>query len=168
MGQESKFNLAEIFEIAEQIERNGVDFYKHAAKKFKDVPELKELLLKLADDEKKHERIFKDFKKAFTDKTINDETCDETALMYLDAIAGQFVFGDKENKEREIFSSLSKQDIFKFGIKIEKDSILFYLGLKDAIVDPNDKRAIDLLIDEEKRHLTDLTKYSEIYGYLLV
>ena len=39
------FNADEVFEMAEQIERNGGKFYRAAAKKF---PEVSKLLLNLA------------------------------------------------------------------------------------------------------------------------
>ena len=46
------FNADEVFEMAEQIERNGGMFYRAAADKF---PAVRELLLKLAKWEDDHE-----------------------------------------------------------------------------------------------------------------
>jgi rubrerythrin len=46
------FNAFEIFEIAEQIERNGVKFYRKAAKGISD-QDLRQTLLELADMEEK-------------------------------------------------------------------------------------------------------------------
>ena len=49
------FNADEVFEMAEQIERNGARFYRTAAEKF---PEVNPLLLELAAMEDKHEKTF--------------------------------------------------------------------------------------------------------------
>ena len=52
------FNADEVFEIAEQIERNGVKFYKSAAEKIQD-EDKKKLLNDLAEMEVEHEQTFK-------------------------------------------------------------------------------------------------------------
>ena len=51
------FNADEMFEMAEQIERNGAKFYRRAAEQIK-TPDSRKLLLELADMEDKHEKTF--------------------------------------------------------------------------------------------------------------
>ena len=51
------FNAQEIFKMAEQIERNGVIFYKKAAEDATD-PEAKEFLTFMAEIEGEHENVF--------------------------------------------------------------------------------------------------------------
>ncbi|HJO95397.1 MAG TPA: ferritin family protein [Victivallales bacterium] len=158
----NNFNLNEIFEIAEQIEKNGSEFYKKAAEKFKDNRELHDLLLSLSDDELKHEEIFRIYKERFSDNSVLIDDIDETVLKYLHALSKQYVFNSKI-KKHVIDCSITKMDVFKFAIEREKDAILFYIGLKDAMADEKDKKAVEMLVEEEKRHLTELTKYTEIY-----
>ncbi|MCP4178216.1 MAG: ferritin family protein [bacterium] len=158
----NNFNLNEIFEIAEQIEKNGSEFYKKAAEKFTDSEELYNLLLKLSDDELKHEEIFRIYKERFSDNSAMVDDVDETVLKYLHALSRQYVFNSKI-KKHVIDCSITKMDVFNFAIEREKDAILFYIGLKDAMTDEKDKEAVQILIEEEKRHLTELTKYTEIY-----
>jgi rubrerythrin len=50
------FNVDEVLKIAEQIERNGIAFYQKAAAGFQG--EEKQTLLRLADMERMHERVF--------------------------------------------------------------------------------------------------------------
>ena len=57
-----KFNAFEVFEIAEQIERNGVKFYRKAAESISD-SKIKQTLLDLADMEAEHEKTFADMRK---------------------------------------------------------------------------------------------------------
>ena len=51
------FNADEVFEIAEQIERNGAKFYRSIAEKINDTNK-KQLLANLAKMEDEHEQIF--------------------------------------------------------------------------------------------------------------
>jgi len=162
MPTRHNFNLNEIFEIAEQIERNGSEFYKRAAEKFTDSKDLHKLLLQLSDDELKHEEIFRIYKERFAENSTMVDDIDETVIKYLHALSRQYVFNNKV-KNQVIDSSITKADVFRYAIEREKDAILFYIGLKDAMSDKKDKDAVDLLVEEEKRHLTELTKYTEIY-----
>ena len=52
------FNADEVFEMAEQIERNGAKFYRKAAENIADADE-KKLLIHLAEMEDDHEKTFK-------------------------------------------------------------------------------------------------------------
>ena len=56
------FNAFEIFEIAEQIERNGAKFYRRAAEYIGD-KKTKQTLLELADMEDDHEKTFIEMRK---------------------------------------------------------------------------------------------------------
>ncbi len=49
------FNADEVFEMAEQIERNGARFYRAAAKK---IPEVSQVFSDLAAMEDEHEKTF--------------------------------------------------------------------------------------------------------------
>ena len=59
------FNADEVFEIAEQIERNGAKFYRTTAEKIVDEDKRK-LLLNLAKMEDEHEQTFKQLRSELT------------------------------------------------------------------------------------------------------
>ena len=70
-------NAFEVFEIAEQIERNGAKFYRKAAEQFND-PAIRKIFLELADWETRHEQIFNDMGKQLsmsndTTRTVESE-----------------------------------------------------------------------------------------------
>ena len=156
-----RFNINEIFEIAEQIERNGAAFYKDAAKKFGNNPEVKDFLLDLSAQEDVHEKTFSDMlRNVLNNDGINLE--DELTLQYLDAVAGQFVF-DKSKSKSELTDEMSQRDIFNLAIQKEKDAISFFVSLKNALTSSEDKKTIDLIIKEEQTHLIALKKYEEIF-----
>ena len=158
-----KFNLDEIFKIAVQIERNGAEFYRNASMKFEDNQKIKRLLLELAVQEDSHEKTFSEIlHKVLKNEGINSE--DELTRQYLDAIAGQFVF-NKASEECELINDMSRQEVFDVAIVKEKDSIVFYVGLKNALTSEHSKNSIDFIIEEEQKHLVELRKYAEILKY---
>lgn len=147
------FNAADIFEMAEQMERNGSQFYRTSADKVTD-DTAKSLLLELAEMEDEHEKTFTAIKKSLTDqekqKTVFDP--ENEAGQYLRALADIRVFYKKE------MSVDSLRDILKAAIDAEKDSIVFYLGLKDMVPEKLGKNRIDAIIKEEMSHVRMLSK----------
>jgi len=145
------FNADEIFEMAEQIERNGANFYQSAADNISD-DDKKEFLVKLANMEKQHEKTFAQLRKELSEKdkenTVFDP--DNESAAYLKALADIRVFYKKEIDTSNI------EEILKEAIIAEKDSIVFYLGMKELLPKSNADK-IDLIIKEEMKHVTALS-----------
>jgi len=49
------------------------------------------------------------------------------------------------------------EDIFRMAIGLEKDSIVFYLGMKDAVPERLGRSKIDRIIKEEMVHIAILS-----------
>jgi rubrerythrin len=148
-----KFNADEIFEMAEQIERNGSKFYREAAEKASD-PESKRFLSELAAMEDDHEKIFADIRKTLVEaeKTATIFDPDDASALYLKALADTRVF----YKKKTDFSSM--HEILKEAIGAEKESIVFYLGIKEMVSESLGKGKIDTIIKEEMKHIQLLSK----------
>ena len=138
------FNANEIFQMAIQIEQIGVKFYRNAAANVQKQEE-KDLLLKLADMEVDHENTFASMKKSLAEdekaKTIFDPN-NETVL-YLKSLADTRVFFQKT------IDTTSLKEILKEAIVAEKDSIVFYLGMKELVPEGKGKNRLDAIIKEE-------------------
>ncbi len=147
------FNADDVFEMAEQLERNGAAFYKTAAEKIS-APEAKKLLLKLAEMEVGHEKIFAALRAELSvqEKTSTIFDPQGEAALYLRALADTRVFFEKK------IDSSSMKEILKAAIEAEKDSIVFYLGMKDAIPEKLGKNRMDTIIREEMGHIRLLGK----------
>ncbi len=154
------FNMDEILKMAEQIERNGAKFYRTAAQGLSGSPN-RDLLLDLADMEDKHEKMFASLRAELTEKEKAQTTFDHEgeAAQYLEVLAGTRVFFEKQ------IDITSIEEILMEALLAEKDSIAFYLGMKDLVSEHLGKDKIDLVIKEEMRHikilgqkLTDLKK----------
>jgi len=147
------FSANDIFEMAKQIERNGVNFYQTAAVSVSDASD-KELLLNLAKMEEEHEQTFADLQAELSDtesagKTFDPE--DENAL-YLKALADTRIFFEKD------IDTTSMKGILKAAINAEKDSIVFYLGMKNLVPEKLGTTRLDLIITEEMGHIRLLAK----------
>ena len=147
------FNADEIFEMAEQIERNGASFYRKSAESIADTV-AKKLLLNLAAMEDEHEKIFADLRAGLSEKekvaTVFDP--EGEISLYLRALADTRVFFEKK------IDASSMEDILKEAILAEKDSIVFYLGMKEMVPDNFGKAKIDAIIKEEMTHIQLLSK----------
>ena len=147
------FNADEIFEMAEQMERNGEKFYKSAAATIDDEAH-KKLLLELAAMETDHEKTFKamrsDLKAAEKSATVFDP--EGEAALYLRALVDTRVFFEKKVD----VSSMEK--ILKAAIEAEKDSIVFYLGMKNAVPEKFGQDRIEGIIKEEMGHIRLLSR----------
>jgi rubrerythrin len=153
------FNAFEIFEMAEQIERNGVKFYRKAAEGTPD-QDIRQTLLELADMEAEHEETFANMRKQISYKERELITFDpenETAL-YLQAMASGHVFDLKKDPSQQLTGKESAEDILKTAIEAEKDSIVFYLGLKDFVPAETGKDKVEEIIKEEQSHITVLSQ----------
>ncbi|MDM8525868.1 ferritin family protein [Desulfococcaceae bacterium HSG8] len=147
------FNAEEIFKMAEQIERNGTKFYTTAAEKTDD-PEARKFLLKLADMEVQHGKTFAALRTELSDKEKAPTAFDpgDEAGLYLQALADTRVFFEKEDD----YSSM--REILKSAIEAEKDSIVFYLGMKEIVPEKLGKDRIKSIIKEEMGHIRLLSK----------
>ena len=151
-------NASEIFYIAEQIEQNGARFYRRAAEIFDD-PEICKILLELADWEIKHKEFFAEMKKQLSESNPDIQpSVSEQILPEAKVMAGLAVFGIRPNPGDELSGRESETEMLKRAIEKEKDSIVFYTGLKDFTPAEIGKEKIDEIIREELRHIRILNK----------
>ena len=155
------FNAFEIFEMAEHIERNGVKFYRKAAQGISD-RDVHQTLLGLADMEAEHEETFAGMRKQLSDsdqarelKVFDPEN--ELAL-YLQAMADGHVFDLRKDPSEQLTGTETVEDILKLGINAEKDSIVFYLGLRNFVPVRAGRDKVEAIIKEEMGHIAVLNR----------
>lgn len=152
------FSADEIFEMAEQIERNGARFYRKMAEKISD-KSIGELLLDFAAMEDDHERVFASMRADLSDKEREPNVFDpgDEAALYLRALADLRVFNEKAEDGFVLPEDLSESEkgikVFREAIKQEKDSIVFYLGMKGLVPENLGRENIDSIIKEEMKHI---------------
>lgn len=163
------FNADEILQMAEQIERNGIYFYGQAAKKAAKTPTA-QMFLRLAAMEEEHERIFARMRADLTEQERKTAVADpgNQASAYLRAWADAQVFDVRTNPAQRLTGKEKVEDILQMAIGLEKDSIVFYLGMKDAIPERLGRNKIDEIIREEMRHIATLSRELESLRHQLI
>ncbi|MFQ5842669.1 MAG: rubrerythrin [Thermodesulfobacteriota bacterium] len=153
------FNADEIYEMAEQIERNGARFYRRAARGAVD-PRNRRLLLDFAAMEEEHEKIFASMRADLAREKPETAAFDPDgqAALYLRAMAGGHVFDGEADPTQLFTGKETVEDIFRVAMGMEKDSIVFYLGMKELVPERLGKNRIDGIIHEEMGHLAILGK----------
>lgn len=154
-----RFNTDEIFAMAEQIEKNGAAYYTAAAKKFSD-PKIKKLLQGLADMENAHLVIFHALRSELKEPDKKPVVLDPNSQSgaYLKAMADGRVFNITQDTEKMMQGTEKLDDVFKTAIGFEKDSIAFYIGLKELIPESMGYDKIDKIIKEEMNHISILNE----------
>ena len=144
------FHPGEIFAMAQEIERNGAQFYRAAAEKAA-LAGLREMLLDLAGMEDEHEKTFSVMQQGLAEKQGREAPRNEEAALYLKAWADGHVFAHKATPLTE---KETAEEILRKAIALEKDSIVFYVGIKEAIPPDWGKAKIDAIIREEMGHIS--------------
>jgi rubrerythrin len=151
------FNADEIFEMAEQIERNGAKFYRAAAKKFTQVSKV---LLELAAMEDEHLKTFAAMRKELASAELEPPVFDpdDEAQMYLRVMADGHVFDIKTDPVTFLANHKTAADVLKAALVMEKDSIAFYTGLKESVSRQAGKDKVNAIIKEELSHIAILCR----------
>lgn len=154
-----EFNASEIMEMAIQIEKNGQKFYKKAAQ-IVSSDKARKLLLDLAAMEVKHEKIFKEMKSQLSQNEQRQVTFDpeDEASDYLRAMADGHVFKYDTDYSAMLTGKETIEQIFTTAIQVEKDSIVFYVGLRDYVPPETGREKIEQVIKEEKSHIIAISR----------
>ena len=159
---ETKFNVFEVFQIAEKIEHNNAKFYLKAAELFDD-PERRDIYYKLANWRAKHEKALANRRKSFSEKTGQFGTFDPDnyVLSNPHVMASLAALTAKPGSDRALTGREGKQQIIKHAIRRAKETIVFYRGLKEFTRDPASEDTIDQIIREEDQHIRILAQSVE-------
>jgi rubrerythrin len=150
---ENIFSGSEVVEVGIQIENNGRDFYSTLSGQAQDSG-AREMFKYLAGEEEKHIAAFQKILRKASGYQPQGLTSDEY-YAYMNALAGEYVFTQKDKGEEIARNIKSDREAVDKGIVFEKDSIIFYEGIKH-LVPSNDAKVIDELIIQEKKHLKKL------------
>ncbi|MBN2127865.1 MAG: ferritin family protein [Sedimentisphaerales bacterium] len=153
------FNANEIFEMAEEIERNGAVFYREVAKKASGQA-MKDMFLAMAAMEDAHLQTFQEMRKELSEQEKAETTFDpyNEATLYLQALADSKGFEGMKGPAVKLSGKESMEEILNASIDAEKNSVLFYVGLKDLVSARAGKEKVETIIKEEVKHVADLRR----------
>ncbi len=157
-------NADDVFGMAVRIEENGHAFYVAAAKKSQDLA-AKKLFEDLAQMEAGHIAAFKGLRSNLPGSWPTDAVWDPEGLgeSYLQATADTHVF-TKESGESRLEKVNAPLEVFDLALQFEKDSVSFFVGLKEILPDSASKKEIDTLIQAEMDHVRMLSIARKKFG----
>lgn len=145
------FTIADIRNIAIQIERNGENSYRKAADAAKDA-ELAAVFSRMADEEKRHAEWFASLEEA---RELSEEQRELEAVgkSILQEMVEDRTFSLEEG---ELGAIDNIADVLTKSQEFERDTILFYEMLSGFIENEQTLEQLGVIIDEEKRHQQEL------------
>ena len=143
----------EVFAMAEQIEQEAAAFYFRAASACRNTRS-RRTLLSLAEMEADHEQVFSAMKTKFLDSTHAAPSNDRLRWPQLVQL---FASGAEEALSAEFTGDESGDDILRKAILFEKETIVFFLGIKNMLEDPKAKNQVEGILKEEIGHVLQLT-----------
>jgi rubrerythrin len=145
------FTVADIREIAVQIEKNGEAAYRQAAGLVEDKA-VSEIFVWMAEEEKRHGAFFTalDSDEALSEEQRELEKMGRQLLQEM--VADQTFSLDKEMllKTEDFEEALTQAQI------LEQDTIMFYEFLLNLVSDEESRQQLQQVIEEEKRHVEQL------------
>jgi rubrerythrin len=147
----------DVFTMAVRIEENGYAFYSGVAATAVD-PLLKKLFGDLAAMESGHIQAFKALEAMLPESQSEKLVWDPEGLAesYLQAAADTHIFTLEAAKSRLSKVTTPKQAL-DMAIQFEKDSVAFFVGIKELLPSVEGKNQIDTLIRAEMDHIRMLT-----------
>lgn len=149
------FSVREVIEQAVQTEKLGYEFYTALADRFKDNEETRKFFITLASKELRHEKMFEDLMNFVKDESPENW---EEVSHYLRAVVESAFFLGEEKATAFLKKTNSVNDAVNFAIGFEKETLLYYIGVRDGI---REKEVVDEIINEERTHITWLNKFKE-------
>ena len=153
------FNADEIFEMAEQIERNGAKFYRDAADNASNA-DIKQMLLDMAAMEDGHLETFEQMREQLagreTGATVFDP--DNEAALYLQTMAESHGSEGMKSPTMKLTGRESTKQVLEAALGAERDSVLFYVGLKDLVPANAGKDKVEAVIKEEISHIAAISR----------
>jgi rubrerythrin len=149
----------EVFGIGIEIEKNGFAFYQ-AASSTSAGSSIKKLLGELAAWEKNHVALFTELKKNLPAAARNENLYDpgDEIGMYLKATADQHVFIRNSDMNALAVKCKTPQEILAMALTFEKDSVVFYASVREAVAETSGKADVEKLIHEELTHIGFITR----------
>jgi rubrerythrin len=148
----------DVFGMAIRIEENGFAFYSGVAKKTQETA-VKKLFAELANMEQGHVTAFKSLRATMPAELLEPPVWDPEGLAesYLQATADTHIFTVEAAQDRLQGVNNADQAI-DMAIQFEKDSVAFFLGMKELLSQPDGKDEIDKLVVAEMEHIRMLSR----------
>ncbi len=154
MPQHPVFRATELMDMAIRIEKQGQAFYE-ACISATPLSELKGVFQYLLEQEIEHARVFRHMKSAMDQDITYPESYPGEHRNYLDAFVKKEVFDDPETAARQVEAVENADQAIEWALDLEKQSILFYSGIK-SLIKQFEADEVNRIIAQEHDHVRQL------------
>lgn len=140
-----RLHLRYVLQVAILIEQEGKQFYERLAQASPDT-KVKELCVKLAQDESDHKKLFEQVLSQWLSLTVDEEYLKS----YIQKLKKEGLFSDPP------FLNASEKDLIRYAIGIENKTADFYLSLEKKFPDFWRQMQIHQLVKTEREHADKL------------
>jgi rubrerythrin len=151
------FTDLDIRNIAIQIERNGEETYRAAAREAKN-SRIAELLKWMADEEKRHLLWFEELELKEREKTEEQLEIEAMGRRMLEEMIGSQTFS---LDQQSLSSAQHLGSVLTQCREFEQETVMFYEFLRGFLDDEEAEKQLDLIINEEKKHARQLENLLE-------
>jgi len=152
-------HFVDVLEIAVRIERKGLEFYRRLYDTI-DSPKAKRVFSYLAAEEEKHAGLFVKMLEKTADYQPRYEYPGEYGL-FLNEMAAGIIKNAGDRRATDL------NDAIQAGIELEKESVLFYLELKqEGNFGRENEEILQAILDEERSHWKKLVSLRDGTGFL--
>ena len=158
------YTADEIFEMAEESERNAAEFYRQAAERCSN-EDTKKLLLDMSATEDEHLETFQNMREklaAVEGLSIFDPL--GRSAMYLQTMADARTWEGRISPMQDLSGNETAREIIEIALEAEKEMVVFYVGLKDLVYFKAGKDKVEEIIIEELEHISALLKKLKSLG----
>ncbi len=158
------YTADEIFEMAEEAERNAAEFYREAAERCSN-EETSKLLLDMSATENEHLETFQNMREKLSaeeEMLISDPLGRST--MFLQAMADARTWEGRISPMQDLSGNETAKEIVEIALEAEKEMVVFYVGLKDMVYFKSGKDKVEEIIIEELGHISALLKKLKSLG----
>jgi len=159
----TELNAGEVLEIAETIEREAASYYRQAAAAATS-PQAREQLMELAEMEDEHVQVFHGLRVQLSEDRPRAERAGARGMDGLPLLAALVARNMKDDLAESFAGREGPADLLRRAVDFEKDTVVFYTGVKEMLPEPSDRAKVDKIILEELRHVLTLTTGSTTPG----
>lgn len=138
-------------EFAVKTEEAGAIFYRKMARRLSDNREIHDVFIKLAEDEDRHKEQFEALMEKVPEEFAYKSQRERLAVLRATSMSEFFLGEDGLFKNLDLINT--PQDVLKRALRLEKDTLSYYLALRDLI---GENSTVDAMIQAERNHIETL------------
>lgn len=149
-------DVRELIRLAKRDEDVGAEFYQKLAEKAES-EDLKEKFLEIREQEIGHSERFQEMLEEMSDYVPQEDFPGEYE-QYFQSFLSKREYLDSGDAVEAASGIESDMEAIKFALSQEKNTLLFFLEMKELVPSSQQREMVHEVIDEERDHIVELSQ----------